>query len=315
MWVFIILLLSLLSNNTMPSGVNGELVCTSTIECEQKLRFGSKCLNGKCSNPFIKGCLNTMIEEQEAADDDVDDAIIASLLKNKIQDRLGLSSLQSLHIRICNSDDDKRIAAAAAAAADPSSKKSSSSSARKLEYLTIEAAVDVPTWVNTDFNNNNNPSHDDDNDADDDEQQIRHHHDDDAADFESPRNYEYFNSTTINSNDNDYYDNLELDEIELDGFDDGFDDEIDDEFDDEFCIPNYLEYPEIRIHDCKFILFIQNKTNDKNNMPHLLAYFFAFSFPILPFCSWYQSSNFFPNYDISFIYQQLIGNHLYSLHG
>ena len=219
----------------MPSGVNGELVCTSTIECEQKLRFGSKCMNGKCSNPFIKGCLNTMIEEQEAA---VDDYAVTSLLKSKIQDRLGLSSLQSLHIRICNSDDDKRIAAAAAAAADPSSKKSSSSSARKLEYLTIEAAVDVPTWVNTDFNNNNNPSHDDDNDADDDEQQIRHHHDDDAADFESPRNYEYFNSTTINSNDNDY-DNLELDDIELDEADD----ESDVEFDDEFCIPNYLEYP------------------------------------------------------------------------
>jgi hypothetical protein len=221
--VFFILLLSLLSN-TVP-GVNGELVCTSTIECEQKLRFGSKCLYGKCSNPFIKGCLNTMIEEQEA-----DDAI-ASLLKDRIQERLGLS-LKSSHIRICNSDDYKRrAAAAAAAAADLSS---------KLEHTTVVAATDVPTWVNTDFNNSNS-SHDDDDD------------DDDADGVESIRNYEYVNGTTINGNDNN--DNLELDE-ELDEIE--LDETDDDEFDDEFCIPNYLEYPEIRIHDCKFFLSIQN---------------------------------------------------------
>jgi hypothetical protein len=203
------------------TSVNGELVCTSTLECEQKLRFGSKCLNGRCSNPFIKGCLNTIIEEQEA-----EDAI--TLLKDKIQERFGLS--QSSHIRVCNSDDYRRRAAAAAAAAadNPSS---SSTSTRKLEYAV--AAVDVPTWVNTDFNNNNNnnPSHDD------------------EDGIESTRNYEYFNDTVINGNDNDY-DNPELyADDTADELDEALDDDIDD---DDFCIPNYLEYPEIRIHDCKF---------------------------------------------------------------
>jgi hypothetical protein len=234
--VFFTFLLSLLSN-TVPGAVNGELVCASTIECEQKLRFGSKCLNGKCSNPFIKGCLSTMIEEQErgakASSGGNADAI-ASLLKDKIQERLGLSLQSNNYIRICNSDDYKRRAAAAAAASADNPSSTSSFSARKLEHTTVVAAVDVPTWVNTDFNDNN-PSHDDDDD-------------DDADGVESTRKYEYFNGTTINSNDNDY-DNLELDE-EPDEIDDT--DETDDEFDDYFCIPNYLEYPEIRIHDCKF---------------------------------------------------------------
>jgi hypothetical protein len=52
------LLLCLLVGSLSP--MQGAISCTSTEECEESLRKGSRCVEGYCSNPFVQGCLKTL---------------------------------------------------------------------------------------------------------------------------------------------------------------------------------------------------------------------------------------------------------------
>ena len=80
--------------------VNAELDCSSTKECEDQLRIGSKCVDGKCSNPFVEGCLKTMLGG--GGNTDADDAQATEKMINLIN---SLSLLGALDGRVCNSDD------------------------------------------------------------------------------------------------------------------------------------------------------------------------------------------------------------------
>lgn len=71
--------------------VNAKLACVSTVECELQLQVGSKCVDGFCSNPFVEGCLKTML---------------GSLTEKELEERnLVPEVLGALDGRVCNSDD------------------------------------------------------------------------------------------------------------------------------------------------------------------------------------------------------------------
>ena len=71
--------------------VNAMLSCSSTEECEQSLKIGSKCVNGFCSNPFVEGCFKSELGSR--TDEELED--------------MAPEILRALDGRVCNSDDIK----------------------------------------------------------------------------------------------------------------------------------------------------------------------------------------------------------------
>ena len=76
------------------NGVVAAISCSDTPECESKLRPGSTCTNGFCTNPLIHGCLHHELQYGSYLDTDMEKTKKAELLKSLVQD-----------VRICNSDD------------------------------------------------------------------------------------------------------------------------------------------------------------------------------------------------------------------
>lgn len=70
--------------------VDGAIACNETYNpCEELLYKGSECRDGFCSNPFEKGCLNTLLNEEFG-----DEELLPSLARRLRQ-----------QIRVCNSED------------------------------------------------------------------------------------------------------------------------------------------------------------------------------------------------------------------
>jgi hypothetical protein len=87
---FLLLTATAITTNTIVP-VDAKLSCLSTEECEESFQIGSKCVDGFCSNPFVEGCLKTVLGsrgEEELAE------------MNLAPEVMG-----ALNGRVCNSDD------------------------------------------------------------------------------------------------------------------------------------------------------------------------------------------------------------------
>ena len=84
-------LLALLLIATSLVSVDSKLACSSSQFCEEKLRKGSECVDGFCSNPFVEGCFKTMLGDKDQ--EDLEDM------------QFPMEILTALNGRVCNSDD------------------------------------------------------------------------------------------------------------------------------------------------------------------------------------------------------------------
>jgi hypothetical protein len=94
----LLFLLLLLLVQQSPS--HAQIACNATYNpCEELLFKGSECRDGFCSNPFEKGCLNTLLQEEfgVAGGDDqpVDPQTLLPSLARRLRNE----------IRVCNSED------------------------------------------------------------------------------------------------------------------------------------------------------------------------------------------------------------------
>ena len=46
------------------SPIDASVACNETSTCAAALRPGSACVDGFCTNPFSKGCLNTILGDE-----------------------------------------------------------------------------------------------------------------------------------------------------------------------------------------------------------------------------------------------------------
>jgi hypothetical protein len=89
----LLLILVIMSINIRPT--YAAISCTSDEYCQTTLgRDGSFCRNGMCSNPFVNGCLSTMLGESSPSSSSAPTATA------------DLYSSRHRYHRICNSDDD-----------------------------------------------------------------------------------------------------------------------------------------------------------------------------------------------------------------
>ena len=90
--LFLLLTATAITTNTIVP-VDAKLSCSSSEECQESFQqIGSKCVDGFCSNPFVEGCLKTMLGsrgEEELA-----------------EMNLAPEVMQALNGRVCNSDDE-----------------------------------------------------------------------------------------------------------------------------------------------------------------------------------------------------------------
>jgi hypothetical protein len=85
----LLLLTALVFTTKVVVPVDAKLACLSTADCEDRLRVGSECVGGFCSNPFVEGCLKTMVGSE-----------------NDDEDKLPELAKGGLDGRVCNSDDE-----------------------------------------------------------------------------------------------------------------------------------------------------------------------------------------------------------------